>query len=82
MQTMITDMLQYMEEISVCTSLYMSNQTVFFEQVREYIHVQTIITDMLQYMEEISDCTYTLLLQAFQPPFQSLTMQIEADVVC
>ena len=39
----------------------------------EYIHVQIMVAEMLAYMNEISDHIYNLLLQSFQPTFQSLT---------
>ena len=47
----------------------------------EYMHVKTMVTEILPYMNEISDHIYNLLLQWFQPTFQSLNAKIEEDIV-
>ena len=44
------------------------------------MYVQAMVMNMIAYMNEISDYVYNLLLQSFQPTFQSLTAKIDEDI--
>ena len=69
--------------VSVCANIASYKKAKCYVRMGdEDIHVQNMVAEMLAYTNEINDHIYNLLLQSFQPTFQSLTAKINKDAVC